>query len=57
MDLTDQKHIWLVEECFENWKVGKIWNQPIKYSVNDEDELSYYFGNHFFEDAFQKLNN
>ena len=53
MDLSKQKDIEAVKQCFTEWKNGNILNQPVKGSISRDNKLDYSVGHKFFRDAFE----
>lgn len=56
MNLTKDEEIQKVEECYTNWKAGKIANQPIEYTITRENELLSTFGHVNYEEGFEDWN-
>lgn len=54
MDLTSDKDINLIKQCFEFWKSRRIKNQPIEYRVSRDNVLEYIEGDEFFNDGMRK---
>lgn len=54
MDLTSDKDIATLVECFEKWQNGKIKNQPIEYNITRENELIYIKGDQHFSEGMKK---
>ena len=53
MNLTLDSEIAKVEECYLNWKLGKIANQSIEFSVTRENEVVTNIGHSCYEDAMK----
>lgn len=51
MNLTKDEEIQKLEECYANWKEGKIPNQPIEYSITRDNELLPSFGHVKYNDG------
>ena len=54
LDLTSDEDIDLIFNCFENWKIGEIKNQPIHYGISEDNNLIPHVGDAFFESGMQK---
>ena len=54
MDLTKDEDIETLKCCFEEWKAGRIQNQPIAFSIEKNNELVYQKGDKYFEDGMNK---
>lgn len=52
MNLTKDEEIQKLEECFVNWKTGKISNQTIEYTITRENELITTLGHKSYSEAF-----
>jgi hypothetical protein len=54
MDLTTDKQINTLKECFYFWVEGKIKNQPINYKLDRNNNLTYLAGDTYFSEALTK---
>ncbi len=54
MDLTEDKDIALLKECFNKWSEDEICNQPIDFKVKRNNDLVYLFGDKYFSEAIKK---
>ena len=54
MDLTEDKDVELIKECFERWSKDEIFNQPIDYKVERNNDLVYLHGDKYFTEAIKK---
>ncbi len=54
MDLTEDEDVALLKECFEKWSNDNIWNQPIDFRVERNNDLVYIIGDQYFSDAMKK---
>lgn len=54
MDLTEDKDIELLKECFKKWSTDEIFNQPIDFRVERNNDLTYLIGDKHFSSAIKK---
>ncbi|WP_299158356.1 patatin-like phospholipase family protein [uncultured Tenacibaculum sp.] len=54
MDLTEDKDIELLKECFQKWSTDEIFNQPIDFRVERNNDLTYLIGDKNFSNAIKK---
>lgn len=54
MDLTEDRDMDLLKECFKGWSKDEIFNQPIDYRVKRNNDLVYLHGDKYFSEAVKK---
>lgn len=57
MDLTKDKDIEILLECFRHWKAGDILNQPIEFKVLRNNEIVYKNGDREYQVAMKRWRN
>lgn len=56
MDLTSDGDMELILRCFDEWKQGKIRNQPLEYHITRANELIHVKGDEHFQEAMRHWN-
>jgi hypothetical protein len=51
MDLTNDDDIELLNQCFEKWKIGEIYNQPIRTNLDTKGDVLHNLGHKYFKEA------
>lgn len=54
MDLTKDSDVDLLFDCFENWKKGKIYNQPIDFEVKRNNDVLLIEGQKTYSDGIDQ---
>jgi len=56
MDLTKDSEVSLLFDCFDSWKKGKIYNQPIDFEVTRENDVNFIEGQVSYEEGIKLWN-
>jgi patatin-like phospholipase/acyl hydrolase len=51
MDLTEEKDVAKLHDCFKEWVKGNIVNHPIEYKINRDNSLQFQVGHKTFAEA------
>ena len=54
MDLTKDSEVRLLLDCFDHWKLGKIYNQPIDFEVQRNNDVTLIEGQRTYEDGLDQ---
>ncbi|WP_339837094.1 patatin-like phospholipase family protein [uncultured Maribacter sp.] len=54
MDLTKDEEIELLIECFSAWKKGYLYNQPIEFKVERNNDLLFQQGDKWYQDGMDR---
>ncbi|AYN68106.1 hypothetical protein D1013_12355 [Euzebyella marina] len=54
MDLTKENEIQLLLDCFESWKNGHLYNQPLDFRVERNNDLTFISGDKCFDDGMKR---
>lgn len=54
MDLTEDSQIISLLNCFDAWKIGKIYNQPIEFKVERNNDLLFIKGDKWYQDGMNR---
>lgn len=56
MDLTADSDIEQLNQCFEKWSAGQLYNQPIRTTVDGEGNVVHDFGHKYFQEGMDDWN-
>ncbi|WP_405414616.1 patatin-like phospholipase family protein [Maribacter sp. Asnod1-A12] len=54
MDLTKDEEIETLINCFNAWKSGKLYNQPIEFKVERNNDLSFIKGDKWYQEGMER---
>ncbi|MGP1993829.1 patatin-like phospholipase family protein [Zobellia laminariae] len=54
MDLTKDEQVDLLLQCFDAWKSGKIYNQPVEFEVERNNDLLFISGDRWYQDGMDR---
>ena len=54
MDLTKDEEIETLIKCFDAWKSGKLYNQPIEFKVERNNDLSFIKGDKWYQEGMER---
>ena len=54
MDLTDNKDFIKLEKCFELWRDEKVFNQPLAFKVDPDNNVIFEQGDRFYTSAMER---
>jgi hypothetical protein len=54
MDLTKDEEIDTLIKCFDAWKGGHLYNQPIEFKVERNNNLSLIKGDKFYQEGMER---
>lgn len=54
MDVVKEEEVLSLLSCFEAWKMGKLYNQPIEFKVKRNNDLLFLKGNKWYQDGLKK---
>lgn len=54
MDVTKEEDVNLLLACFDAWKTGKLYNQPIEFKVERTNDLHFLQGDKWYQDGMDR---